>query len=157
MNPTLTVDELFEAQAASLKLRWLAGKRPRAPAGTGRRRIPGHGAGRLPQLRPSEPGADHRFAARSDYLRKLAAAERAAAIERLFSCDTTTLVVVANDESADDDLLGGRRRGRRCRCFATPLGQPAHHRPPAALSRPAPGARAPRCTACSWKSWASGC
>lgn len=105
MNPILTVDELFEAQAASLKLRWLAGRSGRErllePATA---KFPGMAlVGYLNYVHPNR--VQVLGSGEVDYLRKLPATERRTAIERLFSCDTTTLVVVASDESIDDDLL----------------------------------------------------
>ena len=105
MNPILTVDELFEAQAASLKLRWLAGRSGRErllePATA---KFPGMAlVGYLNYVHPNR--VQVLGSGEVDYLRKLPATERRTAIERLFSCDTTTLVVVASDENIDDDLL----------------------------------------------------
>ncbi len=76
MNPILTVDELFEAQAASLKLRWLAGRSGRErllePATA---RFPGMAlVGYLNYVHPNR--VQVLGSGEVDYLRKLPATER---------------------------------------------------------------------------------
>ena len=105
MNPTLTASGLFDAQHASLRLRWLAGSAGRErllePATA---RFPGMAlVGHLNFVHPNR--VQVLGSAEVDYLRRLPPAARTEAIGSLFSSATTTLVVVANDEAVDTDLI----------------------------------------------------
>jgi HPr kinase/phosphorylase len=105
MNPTLTASGLFDAQHASLRLRWLAGSAGRErllePATA---RYPGMAlVGHLNFVHPNR--VQVLGSAEVDYLRRLPQAAHAEAIANLFSSSTTTMVVVANDETVDADLI----------------------------------------------------
>jgi HPr kinase/phosphorylase len=123
MNPTLTARELFQAQQASLKLRWLAGR-----AGEGRllepatARYPGMAlVGHLNFVHPNR--IQLLGSAEVEYLRRLPEADHHQALENIFGCATTTLVIVANDETVDADLIAAADQAG-LPLLATPLGSP---------------------------------
>jgi HPr kinase/phosphorylase len=123
MTPTLTARELFEAQQAALKLRWLAGRsgeeRLLEPAAA---RYPGMAlVGHLNFVHPNR--VQILGSAEVAYLRGLPGPEHRQAIENLFSCATTTLVIVANDEAVDPDLVAAANAAG-LPLLATPLGSP---------------------------------
>lgn len=105
MNPTLTASELFDAQHAVLRLRWLAGTggrdRQLEPATA---RYPGMAlVGHLNYVHPNR--VQVLGSAEVEYLRRLPPAAHVEAITNLFRCATTTMVVVTNDEVVDADLV----------------------------------------------------
>ena len=105
MNPTLTASDLFDAQHAALRLRWLAGTAGRErllePATA---RYPGMAlVGHLNYVHPNR--VQVLGSAEVEYLRRLPPAAHVEAIANLFSCATTTMVVVANDEAVDPDFI----------------------------------------------------
>ena len=105
MNPTLTASDLFDAQHAALRLRWLAGTAGRErllePATA---RYPGMAlVGHLNYVHPNR--VQVLGSAEVEYLRRLPATAHVEAIANLFSCATTTMVVVANDEAVDADFI----------------------------------------------------
>ena len=123
MTPTLTARELFEAQQAPLKLRWLAGlagdQRLLEPATA---RYPGMAlVGHLNYVHPNR--IQILGSAEVDYLRRLPDNEHQQAIGNLFACATTTLVIVANDENVDPDLIAAADEAG-LPLLATPLGSP---------------------------------
>lgn len=123
MNPTQTARELFHAQQASLKLRWLAGRsgedRLLEPATA---RYPGMAlVGHLNFVHPNR--VQILGTAEVEYLRRLPEAEHRLALHNLFSCATTTLVIVANDEAVDPDLIAAADE-TGLPLLATPLGSP---------------------------------
>jgi HPr kinase/phosphorylase len=123
MNPILTAGDLFDAQGAPLKLRWLSGHGGRErllEAATAK--FPGMAlVGHLNFVHPNR--VQVLGTAEVEHLRQLPAAERAQAIQRLFTCATTTLVVVANDEAVDADLLHAADE-TGLPLLATPLASP---------------------------------
>jgi HPr kinase/phosphorylase len=123
MNPTLTARELFHAQQASLKLRWLAGRggedRLLEPATA---RYPGMAlVGHLNFVHPNR--VQILGTAEVEYLRRLPESEHRQALQNIFSCATTTLVIVANDEVVDPDLITAADEAG-LPLLATPLGSP---------------------------------
>jgi HPr kinase/phosphorylase len=123
MNPTLSVGDLYDAQHAPLKLRWLAGRQ-----GAGREleaataKYPGMAlVGHLNFVHPNR--VQVLGSAEVGHLRKLPEAEHRQAVHNLFRCPTTTLVVVANDETADPDLIRAADE-TGMPLLATPLGSP---------------------------------
>jgi HPr kinase/phosphorylase len=123
MTPTLTARELFEAQQAPLKLRWLAGRageqRLLEPATA---KYPGMAlVGHLNFVHPNR--VQILGSAEVEYLRRLPDHEHQQAIRNLFTCATTTLVIVANDETVDPDLVAAADEAE-LPLLATPLGSP---------------------------------
>ncbi len=105
MNPILTANDLFDAQQAALRLRWLAGKsgqeRLLEPATA---RFPGMAlVGYLNFVHPNR--VQVLGSAEVEYLRRLPDNEHSQAIQNIFACATTTMVVVANGETVDADLI----------------------------------------------------
>ena len=123
MTPTLTARELYEAQQAPLKLRWLADRagdqRLLEPATA---RYPGMAlVGHLNFVHPNR--IQILGSAEVDHLRRLPEGEHQQAIGNLFACTTTALVIVANDESVDTDLIAAADQAG-LPLLATPLGSP---------------------------------
>lgn len=105
MTPTLTAENLYEAQRAALKLEWLAGRAGAArvlePANA---RFPGLAlVGHLNFVHPNR--VQVLGDAEVNYLATLAAPAREAAIESLCAQTATAVVVVASDLAADPLLL----------------------------------------------------
>ncbi|MFP5348551.1 MAG: HPr(Ser) kinase/phosphatase [Gammaproteobacteria bacterium] len=105
MTPTLTTRDLFEAQSAPLKLKWVAGR-----AGKDRllepttARFPGMAlVGHLNFVHPNRVQVigENEIA----YLQRLSKPERAAQIRALFGCKTTAAVVAANNKKPAPDLM----------------------------------------------------
>jgi HPr kinase/phosphorylase len=119
----LTAGELFEAQQAPLRLKWLAGRagarRLLEPATA---RFPGMAlVGHLNFVHPNRVQVlGHSEVA---YLNRLDKAARAQAVRDLFACRTTTIVVVANGEKAAPDLVEGAE-GAGLPLFISPLPSP---------------------------------
>jgi HPr kinase/phosphorylase len=105
MNRPLTARDLFDGQATSLKLTWVAGRsggnRLLEPATA---KYPGMAlVGHLNFVHPNRVQVIG--AAEVDYLKRLTRKERATQVEALFGCPTTAAVVVANDTKPPRDLM----------------------------------------------------
>ncbi len=123
MYTNLTAKDLFEAQHAPLKLKWLAGQagknRLLEPATA---RFPGMAlVGHLNFVHPNR--VQVLGSAEVAYLKKLGKPARARAVHELFSCTTTTVVVVANNEKVAPDLVRGAQ-DTGLPLFSSPLPSP---------------------------------
>ncbi len=123
MTTILTANDLFEAQRAPLKLKWLSGQsgkdRLLEPATA---KFPGMAlVGHLNFVHPNR--VQILGSAETAYLRKLAPAKRRQAIHDLFSCATTAVVVVANDEKATPELRTAAE-AMKLPLFTSPLPSP---------------------------------
>lgn len=122
-TPTLTVQDLFNAEAKSLKLKWVAGEN-----GGGRLLEPSNAkypgmalVGHLNFVHPNRVQVIG--GAEIDYLDRLDKAERADALKRLFSCDRTAAVIVARDRKPAADLLSAARQ-HKLALFTSPQPSP---------------------------------
>lgn len=123
MTPKLTTQDLFDAQATALKLKWLAGQAGRdrllepATAKFPGMALVGHlnfvHANRIQVIGEAE----------LHYLSKLSKTERKDAIAKLFQCQTTAAVVIANNKKAAPDFIEAAER-ERLALLATPLASP---------------------------------
>jgi HPr kinase/phosphorylase len=123
MTPKLTARDLFDAQAAALKLTWVGGRdggeRLLEPATA---KYPGMAlVGHLNFVHPNRVQVlgDNEL----DYLKRLTRAERAAQVEALFGCAKTAAVVVGNDSRVPPDLTEAADAGKLA-LFASPLPSP---------------------------------
>jgi len=105
MTPTLTTNDLFEAQQALLKLNWVAGR-----SGKGRllephtARFPGMAlVGHLNFVHPNRVQVigENELA----YLQRLSKKERPQQVKTLFGCKSTAAVVITNNKKAAPDLI----------------------------------------------------
>lgn len=105
MTPTLTTNDLFEAQQALLKLDWVAGR-----SGKGRllephtARFPGMAlVGHLNFVHPNRVQVigENELA----YLQRLSKKERTQQVKTLFGCKSTAAVVITNNKKAAPDLI----------------------------------------------------
>jgi HPr kinase/phosphorylase len=104
-TPTLTTHDLFEAESAALKLKWVAGEagkmRPLEPTTA---KFPGMAlVGHLNFVHPNRIQVIGQ--AEIEYLSKLSAAEAATAINQLFNCDRTAAVIVTNNRIVAPGLI----------------------------------------------------
>src|SRR3989344_5031074 len=109
-TPTLTVQDLFNAEAKSLKLKWVAGedggRRLLEPSNA---KYPGMAlVGHLNFVHPNRVQVIG--GAEIDYLDHLGKPERADALKQLFGCDRTAAVIVARDRKPAADLLDAARK-----------------------------------------------
>ncbi len=123
MTLRLTAHDLFKAQAAALKLKWVAGRgggdRLLEPATA---RYPGMAlVGHLNFVHPNRVQVIG--TAELEYLRRLERRERAKQVKALFGCATTAAVVVANDAKVPRDLAEAADRAG-LPLFASPLPSP---------------------------------
>lgn len=123
MNTLLTANDLFEAQRAPLKLKWLAGR-----AGKDRlleaaaARFPGMAlVGHLNYVHPNRVQVIG--SAEVAYLNRLEANARTQAIKDLVQCETSAVVIVANNEEVAPDLHDAAEAARMP-LFASPLPSP---------------------------------
>lgn len=122
-TPTLTVQDLFNAEAKSLKLKWEAGenggRRLLEPSNA---KYPGMAlVGHLNFVHPNRVQVIG--GAELDYLDELGKPERADALKKLFGCDRTAAVVVARGRKPAADLLDAARR-HKLALFTTPQPSP---------------------------------
>ncbi len=122
-TPLLTANDLFEAQATALKLKWVAGQ-------AGRERLlepstakyPGMAlVGHLNFVHPNRIQVIGE--AEIKFLQRLGKSKRSAAVAELFSCARTTAVIVANGARADADFRAEAERAKLA-LFSTPLPSP---------------------------------
>jgi HPr kinase/phosphorylase len=123
MTLQLTAHDLFDSQATSLKLKWIAGRdggnRLLEPATA---KYPGMAlVGHLNFVHPNR--VQVLGEAEVDYLKRLPRKDRAAQINALFSCATTAAVVVANDAKPAPDLVRAAD-DTKLPLFASPLPSP---------------------------------
>ena len=120
MTPLLTTNDLFESQAATLKLKWVAGHDGRArllePSTA---KYPGMAlVGHLNFVHPNRIQVIGE--AEIKYLQKLSKTARPAALRQLFGCERTAAVVIANGAKIDPisrpnpDARAWRCSPRRC-------------------------------------------
>jgi HPr kinase/phosphorylase len=123
MTPIITVRDLFEAQRAALKLRWVN-------ESTGEKRLlepttakyPGMAlVGHLNFVHPNRVQVIGEAELR--YLSRLPASERATRLAELFGCPTTAAVIVANDQKIERALAQEAERSRMA-LLASPLPSP---------------------------------
>jgi HPr kinase/phosphorylase len=122
-TPVVTAQDLFDAQAEPMKLKWLAGRagaeRLLEPATA---KYPGMAlVGHLNFVHPNR--IQVLGEAEMRYLDRLKKAERAENVRRLFACRTTTAVVVANDGRTPADLKREAEAAAMA-LFTTPLPSP---------------------------------
>lgn len=123
MNTLLTANNLFEAQRAPLKLKWLAGRagKDRLLEGAAAR-FPGMAlVGHLNFVHPNRIQVIG--SAEIAYLQRLDSAGRAQALRDLFTCETSAVVIVANDEEPAPDLIAASEQSQMP-LFTSPLQSP---------------------------------
>jgi HPr kinase/phosphorylase len=122
-TPLLTANDLFEAQSAALKLKWIAGQ-----GGGGRllepstAKYPGMAlVGHLNFVHPNRIQVIGE--AEVKYLQRLARPRRSAAVAELFGCERTAAVIVAGGARVEADLKTAAERAKLA-LFSTPLPSP---------------------------------
>ncbi|MFL6653935.1 MAG: HPr(Ser) kinase/phosphatase [Sulfurifustis sp.] len=123
MTRQLTARDLFDAQATTLKLKWVAGRdggeRLLEPATA---KYPGMAlVGHLNFVHPNRVQVIG--VAEVDYLKRLGPKERTAQVKQLFACPTTAAVVLANDAKPARDLVQAADAAR-LPFFTSPLPSP---------------------------------
>ncbi len=122
-TPLLTANDLFESQAATLKLKWVAGRAGRArllePSTA---KYPGMAlVGHLNFVHPNRIQVIGE--AEIKFLLRLGKPKRDAAMTELFGCERTAAVIVANGAKVDGDLKAEAERAKLA-LFSTPLPSP---------------------------------
>ncbi len=122
-TPAVTAQDLFEAQSASLKLKWVAGE-----AGQGRllepttAKFPGMAlVGHLNFVHPNRIQVIGE--AEVAYLAELGKPECETAVHNLFTCDKTSVVIVANNQKPDSGLVAAANRSSLA-LLSSPLPSP---------------------------------
>jgi HPr kinase/phosphorylase len=123
MNTLLTANDLYEAQEALLKLKWLAGHQGKdrlLEAATAR--FPGMAlVGHLNFVHPNRVQVIG--SAEIAYLGRLGSREREQKVRELFACETTAVVIVAGNEGTAADLIEASSASG-LPLFSTPLPSP---------------------------------
>ncbi|MEK7840811.1 MAG: HPr kinase/phosphorylase, partial [Pseudomonadota bacterium] len=103
-TPTLTVQNLFDAESAALKLKWVAGRNgSQRLLEPGNAKFPGMAlVGHLNFVHPNRVQVIG--GAEMHYLERLGKGERADALQQLFSCDRTAAVIVCRDRQPTADF-----------------------------------------------------
>lgn len=123
MNTLLTANDLFEAQRAPLRLKWIGGNagKERLLEGASAR-FPGMAlVGHLNFVHPNRVQVIG--SAEIAYLNRLSPDARAKALTDLFGCETSAVVIVANNEEVAPDLLAASESARMP-LFSSPLPSP---------------------------------
>ena len=122
-TPTVTVNDLFEAEAAPLKLKWLAGE-------SGKRRLLEPTTARFPgmalvgHLNFVHPNRVHVIGdTEIAYLAKLGEQSHDEAIHNLFTIKKTSAVIVANGKKVSAELISAANR-TSLPLFSSPLPSP---------------------------------
>ena len=122
-TPTLTVQNLFDAESAALKLKWVAGRNgSQRLLEPGNAKFPGMAlVGHLNFVHPNRVQVIG--GAEMHYRERLGKGERADALQQLFSCDRTAAVIVCRDRQPAADFKQAADR-QRMALFATPQPSP---------------------------------